>query len=198
MTKPSPNWPSASFAARRGSSCRSSLSTCWRRSRSSTASTCWWTSRAWITSAIAGPRDRFGLVYLLANTETNERLTVRTFVNEPEPAVPSVVKLWEGANWLEREVWDMFGIRFAGHPDLRRICCRRSSRPFRCGRIIPCKAAASGTISRCSAGRRADEVIARLYSCPVPSCHSLPNHALEPPLIPATWPTTSRSRTCGR
>jgi NADH-quinone oxidoreductase subunit C len=66
-------------------------------------------------------RDRFGLVYLLANTQTNARLTVRTFVNEPEPVVPSVIGLWEGANWLEREVWDMFGIRFAGHPDLRRI-----------------------------------------------------------------------------
>ncbi len=68
-----------------------------------------------------GARDRFGLVYLLANTQTNARLTVRTFVNEPEPVVPSVMKLWEGADWLEREVWDMFGIRFAGHPDLRRI-----------------------------------------------------------------------------
>jgi NADH-quinone oxidoreductase subunit C len=66
-------------------------------------------------------KDRFGLVYLLANTETNERITVRCFVNDPEPAVPSVVGLWEGANWLEREVWDMFGIRFDGHPDLRRI-----------------------------------------------------------------------------
>ena len=68
-----------------------------------------------------GAKDRFGLVYLLANTETNERITVRCFVNDPEPTVPSVVGLWEGANWLEREVWDMFGIRFTGHPDLRRI-----------------------------------------------------------------------------
>jgi NADH-quinone oxidoreductase subunit C len=67
------------------------------------------------------PRDRFGLVYLLSNTTTCQRITVRTFVNDPEPAVPSVVALWEGANWLEREVWDLFGIRFAGHPDLRRI-----------------------------------------------------------------------------
>jgi NADH-quinone oxidoreductase subunit C len=65
--------------------------------------------------------DRFGLVYLLANTETNERITVRTFVNDPQPSVPSVVGLWEAANWLEREVWDMFGIRFIGHPDLRRL-----------------------------------------------------------------------------
>lgn len=68
-----------------------------------------------------GAADRFGLVYLLANTETTERLAVRTFVNDPEPAVPSVTPLWEAANWLEREAWDMFGIRFDGHPDLRRI-----------------------------------------------------------------------------
>jgi NADH-quinone oxidoreductase subunit C len=68
-----------------------------------------------------GATDRFGLVYLLAGIETNERLTVRTFLNEPELTVPSAVPLWEGANWFEREVWDMFGIQFAGHPDLRRI-----------------------------------------------------------------------------
>ncbi len=61
------------------------------------------------------------MVYLLANTETAGRLTVRCFVNEPEPSVRSVVALWEGANWMEREVWDMFGIHFEGHPDLRRI-----------------------------------------------------------------------------
>jgi NADH-quinone oxidoreductase subunit C len=66
-------------------------------------------------------RDRFGLVYVLVNTVSNERLTVRCFVNDPEPTVPSAVGLWEGANWLEREVWDLFGIRFSGHPDLRRI-----------------------------------------------------------------------------
>ncbi len=68
-----------------------------------------------------GAKDRFGLVYLLASTVRNQRLTIRTFVNEPEPAVRSVVTLWAGANWLEREVWDMFGIDFEGHPDLRRI-----------------------------------------------------------------------------
>ena len=68
-----------------------------------------------------GARERFGLVYQVANTETNERIIVRCFTSDPEPAVPSVVPLWEGANWLEREVWDLFGIRFPGHPDLRRI-----------------------------------------------------------------------------
>jgi NADH-quinone oxidoreductase subunit C len=42
-------------------------------------------------------------------------------VDDPEPAVRSAVPLWEAANWLEREVWDLFGIRFEGHPDLRRL-----------------------------------------------------------------------------
>jgi len=68
-----------------------------------------------------GATDRFGLAYLLAGIDSNERLTVRTFLNEPDLTVPSAVPLWEGANWFEREVWDMFGIQFAGHPDLRRI-----------------------------------------------------------------------------
>jgi NADH-quinone oxidoreductase subunit C len=68
-----------------------------------------------------GAKHRYGLVYLLANTATNQRLTVRVFADDPEPTVPSVVPLWEGANWLEREAWDLFGIRFEGHPDLRRL-----------------------------------------------------------------------------
>jgi len=65
--------------------------------------------------------NRFGLVYLLASTATNERLTVRVFLNEPELTVPSMYPLWAGADWLEREVFDMFGIVFEGHPNLRRI-----------------------------------------------------------------------------
>lgn len=64
---------------------------------------------------------RFGLVYLLANTVTNERVTIRVLLDEPNLRVASVVSLWAGANWMEREVYDMFGIEFAGHPDLRRI-----------------------------------------------------------------------------
>lgn len=65
--------------------------------------------------------DRFGLVYLLANTVNSERLTVRVMLNEPDLTVPSMFELWEGADWMEREVWDMFGIHFEGHPDHRRI-----------------------------------------------------------------------------
>jgi NADH-quinone oxidoreductase subunit C len=65
--------------------------------------------------------DRFGLVYLLTNIAENDRITIRTFLNEPDVNIASVVPLWEGANWMEREVYDMFGIVFDGHPDLRRI-----------------------------------------------------------------------------
>lgn len=68
-----------------------------------------------------GAKDRFGLVYILLNTATGARLIVRYFVNEPDLQVPSAVPLWQGANWLEREVYDMYGIEFTGHPDLRRI-----------------------------------------------------------------------------
>jgi NADH-quinone oxidoreductase subunit C len=64
---------------------------------------------------------RFGLVYLLASTATNERLTIRVYLDEPDLVVPSMYELWRGADWLEREVFDMYGIEFTGHPDLRRI-----------------------------------------------------------------------------
>ena len=65
--------------------------------------------------------DRFGLIYLLTNIADNWRLTVRVPLNEPNLTVPSVEPLWAGAGWMEREVYDMYGIVFAGHPDLRRI-----------------------------------------------------------------------------
>jgi NADH-quinone oxidoreductase subunit C len=68
-----------------------------------------------------GARDRFGVIYNLLNTSTGERVIVKTFVNDPDPTLPSMVPLWKSADWLEREVFDMFGIRFEGHPDLRRI-----------------------------------------------------------------------------
>jgi NADH-quinone oxidoreductase subunit C len=66
-------------------------------------------------------RDRFGVVYALLNTQTGVRLYVKTYLNEPELVLPSVFPLWRGADWMEREVYDMYGIVFEGHPDLRRI-----------------------------------------------------------------------------
>jgi NADH-quinone oxidoreductase subunit C len=65
--------------------------------------------------------DRFGVVYGVVNTQTGERLIVKTHLNPPELTLPSVYPLWRSADWMEREVFDMFGIKFAGHPDLRRI-----------------------------------------------------------------------------
>jgi len=66
-------------------------------------------------------RDRFGVIYGLLNTISGERVYVKTYLNEPDLTIPSVFPLWKGADWLEREVYDMYGIVFAGHPDLRRI-----------------------------------------------------------------------------
>jgi NADH-quinone oxidoreductase subunit C len=61
------------------------------------------------------------VVYSLSNTNTGERTYIKIGLNDPEPKVSSVYSLWKGANWLEREVYDLLGIVFEGHPDLRRI-----------------------------------------------------------------------------
>ena len=65
--------------------------------------------------------DRFAVVYSLLSLTHNHRLWVKAFVNDPDPVLESVTGIWAGANWPEREVFDMFGIRFENHPDLRRI-----------------------------------------------------------------------------
>lgn len=64
--------------------------------------------------------DRFEVVYHLLSMRANRRIRVRIRTDE-ETAVDSVVGLWPGANWFEREAFDMYGILFANHPDLRRI-----------------------------------------------------------------------------
>jgi NADH-quinone oxidoreductase subunit C len=66
-------------------------------------------------------KNRYGVWYILVNTATGERLFVKTFANDPNPALPSVYPIWKGADWMEREVFDMYGVEFDGHPDLRRI-----------------------------------------------------------------------------
>lgn len=58
------------------------------------------------------PPGRFGLSYMLANTKTNEQLTIRVFVGPPEPTAISIADLWPEADWLEREVGHIFGIKF--------------------------------------------------------------------------------------
>lgn len=66
-------------------------------------------------------RSRYEVHYVLLNHETAERIVVKVGVDDPDPELPSAVPLWMGADWMEREVFDMYGVRFAGHPDLRRI-----------------------------------------------------------------------------
>jgi len=68
-----------------------------------------------------GDARRFAVVYHLLSVENNSRLRVKVYLNEDEPIVDSVVGVWTGANWFEREAFDLFGIMFSGHPDLRRI-----------------------------------------------------------------------------
>lgn len=65
--------------------------------------------------------DRYGVIYSLLSLSIGHRLWIKCFANDPSPEVPSVTAIWKGADWLEREVWDMFGVKFTGHPDLRRI-----------------------------------------------------------------------------
>jgi NADH-quinone oxidoreductase subunit C len=68
-----------------------------------------------------GRVPRFEVVYHLYSLQHAHRLRVKVAAPEEEPWVHSLVDLWKAANWLEREAWDMFGIRFVGHPDPRRI-----------------------------------------------------------------------------
>jgi len=66
-----------------------------------------------------GPR--FAVAYHLLSVSNNQRVRVKVFLDDEPPVVDSVIELWNSANWLEREVFDLFGIVFEGHPDLRRI-----------------------------------------------------------------------------
>jgi len=66
-----------------------------------------------------GPR--YEVVYHLYSIAHNHRLRLKVRLDEDDATVPTAVALWPIANWLEREVWDMFGVRFEGHPDPRRL-----------------------------------------------------------------------------
>lgn len=69
----------------------------------------------------ARPGPRFAAVYHLLSVSRNQRLRLRVFLDDTLPVVDSVVEIWPSANWFEREAFDLFGIVFEGHPDLRRI-----------------------------------------------------------------------------
>tara|TARA_Y100000588_G_scaffold385314_1_gene478358 strand:+ start:1169 stop:1852 length:684 start_codon:yes stop_codon:yes gene_type:complete len=66
-------------------------------------------------------KPRFAVVYHLLSTTLNHRLRVKVFIAEDKAIVPSAHDIWKAANWFEREAYDLFGILFEGHPDLRRI-----------------------------------------------------------------------------
>jgi NADH-quinone oxidoreductase subunit C len=65
--------------------------------------------------------ERFGISYHLLSMLYNRRIRVKVYVPEEEPEVPTMTAVWPGANWLEREIFDMMGITFTDHPDMRRL-----------------------------------------------------------------------------
>lgn len=67
------------------------------------------------------PARRFKVVHIIYSLEHKKRVRLETFVPEQDPTCPSAHAIYKGAAWIEREVFDMFGIRFSGHPDLRRV-----------------------------------------------------------------------------
>jgi NADH-quinone oxidoreductase subunit C len=77
------------------------------------------------TDVGAGPSgpmpNRFAVVYHLLSITRNQRIRLRVFTHGEPPRVPSVISIWKSADWYEREAFDLYGILFEGHPDLRRI-----------------------------------------------------------------------------
>ena len=69
----------------------------------------------------AWEKPRFAVVYHLLSITNNQRVRVKSFVDNEHPIIDTVTDIWAGANWYEREAFDLYGILFSGHPDLRRI-----------------------------------------------------------------------------
>ena len=74
-----------------------------------------------IDNLTLGGFERFAVSYHLLSHKTTERLTVKAYIPEEKPSLPSVESLWKTADWQEREVFDLYGIKFEGHPNLIRI-----------------------------------------------------------------------------
>ncbi|PWK80392.1 NADH-quinone oxidoreductase subunit C [Mucilaginibacter oryzae] len=64
---------------------------------------------------------QIGVIYHLHSLTTNTRIRIKVFLTEADVHIPTATVLWDGANWMERETYDLFGVIFDGHPDLRRI-----------------------------------------------------------------------------
>ena len=71
--------------------------------------------------SVSNDEYRFEVVYHFYSSTKNHRLRVKVPLTAADPVVASLTRLWHSANWFEREAWDMFGIRFTGHPNLKRI-----------------------------------------------------------------------------
>lgn len=69
----------------------------------------------------AWDKPRFGVVYHLLSIELNHRIRLKVYLDEDDLLVPSVMPIWDAANWFEREAYDLFGIQFHGHPNLCRL-----------------------------------------------------------------------------
>lgn len=68
-----------------------------------------------------GGKERYAVYYQLHSYTYVERMRVKVWVSEEDMTLKSIIPIWKSANWLEREVWDLCGIKFDGHPDLRRL-----------------------------------------------------------------------------
>jgi len=84
-------------------------------------------------------QDRIEVVYRLTALERNEKLVLRIYLDRDKPEVDSVTSVWKGANFLEREAYDLLGVVFKGHPDLRRILLPEDweGHPLRKDYVIP-------------------------------------------------------------
>jgi NADH-quinone oxidoreductase subunit C len=71
----------------------------------------WWQRR----------EPRFDVIWHFYSTAKNQRVRIKVQVSEADPVVPSLTPMWPGMNWHERETWDLYGIRFTGHPNLKRV-----------------------------------------------------------------------------
>lgn len=74
-----------------------------------------------LTGMQTADEKQLGVIYHLHNMPKNYRIRLKTFMDINKPDVPTATDLWDAANWMERETYDFFGIKFKGHPNLKRI-----------------------------------------------------------------------------
>jgi len=74
-----------------------------------------------LTGMQTADEKQLGVIYHLHNMPANIRVRIKTFFDINKPEIPTATDLWAGANWMERETYDFFGVRFKGHPNLKRI-----------------------------------------------------------------------------